>query len=107
MPLLQWTTISRSGVELAEALRQLRQRDQRAAGNAADLKLLGVAHVEDEQVLAAVEPLLQFLDGDVSVRGGRRRRFLAADAAELLVVDQLRDGRVGRRTADTSGCGGP
>ena len=68
MPLLQWTTISRFAVQLAEALRQLRQRHQRAAGDPADLELLRVAHVEDEDLLAAVEPRLQLLDRRLAAR---------------------------------------
>src|SRR5262249_1535703 len=68
--------------------------EERGGGDAAELELLGVAHVEDEQVLAPVEALLQVLDGDLALAvAGRGRRLLAAQAAELLVVDQLRDRR--------------
>src|SRR5262249_35789253 len=79
-------------VQLAEALRQLRQRDNGTAGDATNLDLLWVAHVEDKHVLAPIESLLQFLYGDVAARRDGRRCFLAAHAAELFVVDQFRDG---------------
>ncbi len=57
-PLLQWTTIGMRGVELAEAVGQLGQGDDRRAGDPADGDLLGVADVEDERVLAPVEQAL-------------------------------------------------
>ena len=60
-------------------------------GDPVDLVLVRLAHVDDRQRVAAVEPLLQLDGRDLggawftatgSGRGGR-------DAAELLVVDQL------------------
>src|SRR5208283_3304305 len=84
------------GVQRAEALGQLRQGQQGAAGNAANLELGRIAHIENEQGLAAVQPAFQLLHrGLPGVRGYRRScRFLATDAAELLIIDQLGDGRL-------------
>jgi hypothetical protein len=52
-----------------------------------------MAHVEDEDVLPGVQPALQLfhLDGR---HGHGHGSLLGADAAELLVVDQLMDGRI-------------
>src|SRR5438094_7713994 len=46
-------------VQFAHALGELWQRDQCAAGDAADLELLRIADVEDEDVVTTVEALLQ------------------------------------------------
>ena len=62
----------------------------------ADLIFVRLADVEDEHVVASVEPGLQFLGANFR-HGGSRRSFLslAAYAAELLVVDQFADGGIG------------
>src|SRR6266849_8163206 len=78
-------------VELVRASRQLSQRDQMAA-EVADLILVRLADVEDEDLLAAVQTRLQLAGGDFRHLRGRRRSLLAADAAELFVVDQFGDG---------------
>src|SRR5207244_706667 len=80
-------------IEFADALRQLGQRQQRAAGKAANLVLRRVAHIEDEDILAAVEALLQLLNGQIATRRRRGWRFDPAHAAELVVVDQFLDRR--------------
>ena len=49
-----------AGVELADALGQVIHRNQVSA-EVADLVLVRLAHVEHEQVIAGVEPPLQFL----------------------------------------------
>ena len=90
MPLLQCTTISRSGSS----------SPKRCASAGSGISVLpamrqiwyssGLRTSRMKTSSLAVEPLLQLLDGDFAgSRGGRRRRFLAAHAAELLVVDQL------------------
>src|SRR5262249_41620414 len=64
-----------------------------ATSELADRILGRVAHVENEDVILAIEAFLQLLDRRLPgvLLGGRRGLFLAADAAELLVVDKLRD----------------
>ena len=88
-------------VQLAEAIGQLGQGDDRGAGNPADRDFLGVAHVEDERRLLHFEEGLELCRRDLldgrSI-GRRRRRLGAADAAEFLVIDQRVDRRV--RPAD-------
>src|SRR5262249_20905675 len=83
-------------VQLAEALRELRQRHQHAAWNAANLVFLRIADIEDKHLLAAVEAAFQFLYRGFprAIRRRGSRRLLAADAAELVVVDQLGDRRL-------------
>ena len=49
-----------AGVELADALGQVIQRDKVSA-EVADLVFVRLAHLEYEQVIAGVEPPLQFL----------------------------------------------
>ena len=60
MPLLQWITMSAVGIELAHVLRELAQRNQLRAGNAADLVLVRLAHVDQHEVVAAIDLLLHF-----------------------------------------------
>ena len=86
-------------------------RDQRGA-EVGDRVLVGLADVEDEDVFLGVEFALELLDGDLRdavddrgvgdglVAGDFERADLGGlcDAAELVVVDQLGDGRV--RAAD-------
>ena len=81
------------GIELVGALRQVAQRQQ-VAVEVADLVLVRLAHVEDEDVFTGVELPLQFLRLDFRHRH-RGLRLFAADAAELVVVNQFRQGRLG------------
>ncbi len=61
--------------------------------------LLGVADVQDDDVLVAAEPLFQLTGPDLPfVTQALGLHFLSADPAELLVVDQFRHG--GMRAAD-------
>src|SRR5438552_2079970 len=84
-----------AAVQLPEALGQLRQWNERAAGDPAKLVLLRVAHVEDEDALAPVEASLEFLDRRVRCVGrGWRGCLLAAHAAKCLVIDEARDRRL-------------
>src|ERR1019366_3663428 len=82
-------------IQLVQARGQIAQRDEMSA-KVADLIFVRLAGVEDEQVVARVEPGLQFLGANFR-HGGSRRSFLslAAYAAELLVVDQFADGGIG------------
>src|SRR5271165_4604949 len=64
------------------------------AADVADLILVRFAYVEDIDVVAAVEPGLQFTGSDLGNRRRRSRGFLAANTAEFRVVDKLCDGRM-------------
>src|SRR5215469_3518061 len=52
-----------------------------------------LADIEDEQVVAAVEPFFQLFNLDIGSRY-LGFRLLAPNAAELLVIDKLRDRRM-------------
>ena len=95
MPDLQWTMISVPGRQLAEAAGQLAERNQRRARDAADLELVRLAHVEQEERRLRVDSGLQLFDGRLrhagTGSGGRRGR---RDAAELFVVDEPLDRRM-------------
>ena len=80
-------------VQFADALRKIAERDQMAV-QIADLIFVGLANVEDINIIAAVEALLQLLRRDFRNRDGLRRSFFTANAAELSVVDELRHGRM-------------
>src|SRR6202035_1443156 len=75
------------GVDLVDAVAELVERDQGGARDPGDLPLLGVADVEEEDLLAGAAPAVQLLDGDVEA--GLDLLGLGRDAAELLVVDEL------------------
>src|SRR5688572_31595867 len=51
--LFPYTTLFRSAVELEQALRQRSQRDAARARQGADLHLVGLAHIEDHELVAA------------------------------------------------------
>ena len=74
-----------AGVEFVYAVRQITQRNQMSA-EIADLIFVRLADVEDEEVLTAIETLLQFLHLHF---GCRHLSFslLAANSAELLVIN--------------------
>src|SRR6266511_2463970 len=79
--------------QLGQAARQLTERDQLRAGNPVDLPLGGLADVDQLDAPPVVEQLPQLHRGQG--RAGRRGlRLVGDDTAELLVVDQLGDGRV-------------
>src|SRR5205807_5011576 len=80
-------------VQFLKALRQLRQRDERATGDSADLELLRIANVEHEKLLAAIKPSLEFLNSRfaLAVCCGGSSSLLTAHAAELFVINELRD----------------
>src|SRR5215469_1480206 len=76
-------------VQLVHARGKVAQRDEISA-EIADLILVWLADVEDEDVIACIELGFQFLGANFR-NGGDLRSFLASDTAELVVVDQLVD----------------
>ena len=75
-PILQCTTISGASAprgSAASCFGKLAQRNQRRSRDAADLKLIRLAHVEDEQPIAAIDARLQIVDGCLRHRCGRVR----------------------------------
>src|SRR5215204_5095210 len=87
-------------LDLAHALCDLTERDELCAGDARYLVLVWLAHVDDLQVVAAVDALFQLGRRDLFHPSLlRRRRVLhlrnrRPQAAELFVVDQLLHRRV-------------
>ena len=80
-------------IEFAKSLGQVAQRDQSGARYARNLIFMRFPHVDELELVAGIEPLLQFncmrcrLSRDGSLR-------LLRDAAELLVIDERLDGRM-------------
>ena len=96
-PDLQWTMISCPGRwQLAEPARQLAEGNQRRTRNAADLELVRLAHVEQEERRARVDPRLELLAPSFPAPPGPAAAVAAAgaNAAELLVVDRAFDRRM-------------
>src|SRR6266436_3857961 len=58
----------------------------------ADLKLVRFAHIQNEKIVAAIQARFQLSRRDLRHRDVRRGSFLAAHAAEFVVVDELVDG---------------
>ena len=82
------------GVEFVHALRQFTQWDQLGEGDVANLVLVGLANVDQHELLAPVDHLfyscrINLAIGHCGLRsgGGRFPRY----AAELMIVDQFRD----------------
>ena len=75
MPLLQCTIISRFLSSSAKRCGNAGNGQQRAAGDLADLIFLGIAHIEDDNLVAFLQAALQLFDGDVaadsSAAGGK------------------------------------
>src|SRR6266849_6030165 len=80
-------------IELVHAPRQIPQRNQMAA-QVTNLVFMRLAHVENENFVATVQSSLQLARGDFGDLRCGRRSFLAANTAELFVVNQLGDGAV-------------
>ena len=92
------TTISAVRIEFGQALRQFAERNQRRARNAADLKFVRLAHVDQHELIAAIEFRFHFRGLDFARRCNRLGRgFMMRHAAELLIIDQLGDGADDRR----------
>src|SRR5436190_1954644 len=80
-------------VELGEALPDLAERDQARGGDVADLVLVRLANVDQYEVVAAVELGLYLFYVDLTLAHlGLLRRRLLRHAAELMIIDQFRDG---------------
>src|SRR5258705_6693039 len=83
--------------QLGVTPRQLTQRNEDTTRNPADLILVRLAHIEDEHVVACVEPLFQVDRCRLPLVhwcSCSLRRGLWPDAAELFVVNQLGHGRM-------------
>src|SRR5580698_955857 len=80
-------------VEFAGAFGEITERNQMAA-KIANLIFVRFAHVEEVQIVAAVETGLQFARRDLRHRSLRGRRFFSTHAAEFRIVDQLGEGRM-------------
>src|SRR5207245_5363289 len=85
-----------AGIEFVDALRQIAQRNQMAA-NVADLIFVWLAHIQDEDIFACVQFLLELFHLHLW-HIGCHWRFLPAYSAKLVVVYEARDRRV--RAAD-------
>ena len=72
MPLLQCATISSSGSSSPTRFGKFAERNQSRAGNAADLEFVRLAHVDQREIVAAIELRLDFRRLDIA---GRRYRF--------------------------------
>src|SRR5215469_14388023 len=81
-----------AGVEFVHALRQIVERDQVSA-DIANLIFVRLADIEDEQIVLRVQAPLQFFDLNLG-NSARHRFLLPTNAAKLVVVYQLRDGRM-------------
>src|SRR4029079_11123462 len=70
--------------------------NQRRALDPADLKLVGLADIEEVEVLAAIHLRLQLFDRNLrdAAAGRLRMRGRRHNAAELLVIDERLDRRV-------------
>src|SRR5260370_14468530 len=80
-------------IEFVDATRQLPKREEMPF-EIADLVFVGLAHVENEEIISAVEPGLEFARGDFRHLHGRAGSFFAAHAAEYVAVDQFGDVRM-------------
>jgi len=78
------------GIEFVDASRKFAERNQVAA-EIADLIFVRVADIEDEDVFAAIEFFFQLARSDFRNVEIALGLFFAADAAELVVVDEFMD----------------
>src|SRR5262249_46631655 len=82
-------------IQFAKALGQFGQRNQGAAWNPANCELLRIAHIQDEYLVAFLQPLVEFLDAGfpaLSAGGRGRWSFLATNPAKLVIVDKSGNG---------------
>src|SRR5579862_7344893 len=80
-------------IEFVDALRKIVEGNQMSA-EIADLIFVRLAHVENEEILFCIETALQLFD--LNFRNSVGHRFLLpSNAAKLVVVYQLCDGRMG------------
>src|SRR3954463_3548339 len=76
-----------AGIELVHTIRQFAERNQMSA-DVADVILVRLAHIENINVVAAIESLFQFFHFNF-VGSHFGWGLLAANSTELLVIDQL------------------
>src|SRR5208282_4188467 len=78
-------------VQFVNAARQFAERDQ-VTLQIADLKFMRLAHIQDEEIVSAVEARFQLARGnlrDLHIRAGS---FFTAHAAKFVVIDELVNG---------------
>src|SRR5215470_2842893 len=73
-----------------DAPRQLTERDERAV-EIADLVFVRLANVENEKVLAAIEPGLEFTRGDFRDPKVGNGSLFTPNATEFVIIDKLVD----------------
>ena len=81
-------------VKLVQALFDRAERDQLRAGNMADGVLIRLPNINQRELVAAVLLGFKLCRRDLFARRQRRAFVAAPDAAELVVVNQMRDGRM-------------
>ena len=62
--------LSGPGPHLGRARRQLGQRHELAVRQLREVVLPGLAHVDEQRLLAGLEPAVQLVDGDLGSHGG-------------------------------------
>src|SRR5713101_6053786 len=80
-------------IKFVDAPRQLPEWKQMPL-EIADLVFVGLAHIENEQIISTIEPGFEFAWSDFRHLHGRAGSFFAAHAAEFVIIDQLRDRRM-------------
>ena len=80
-------------IEFVDPARQFPDRNE-VTFQIANLVFVGFADVENEELIALIEALLQFPRGNFGHIQIHIRNFFATDAAELVVVDELMNCRV-------------
>src|SRR6266404_2534166 len=75
------------------AARQFAKRNQ-VSLEVADLKFVRLAHIQNEEIVAAIQPGFQLAWRDLRNLDVRRRSFFATHTAEFVVVDELVDSAV-------------
>ena len=68
IPLLQWATISTDASSSFEALGEFSERNQLRSGDAADLVFVRLAHIDQNELVAAIDFRLHFNRVDVAFR---------------------------------------
>src|SRR5258707_7077195 len=81
------------GIEYVNAPWKFAQRDEMSI-QIANLVFVGFAHIQDEEIVAAVQTLLQFARRDFGNLQIALGLLFAADTAEFVVVDQLVNGAI-------------
>src|SRR5438105_2113817 len=77
-------------IQFMDASRQLPKRKQMPL-QIADLVFMGLAHIENQQIISSIEAGFEFARSDFRYLHGRARSFFATHTAELVIVNQLGD----------------